>query len=181
MTVSLIVAMSENDVIGRGGEMPWHLSADLKRFKRITMGHHIVMGRRTFESIGRILPGRTTIVLTTNTDFKADGALIVSSFVEALELAKSDNEVFVVGGGEIYRLALPVVSKVYLTRVHTIVDDGDTTFPALQWDSWELIQSETGQADEKNDFDYTFETYERRNKRPANQTYASTDRKYRAG
>ena len=96
MTISLIVAMSENGVIGRGGEMPWHLSSDLRRFKRLTMGHHMVMGRKTLESIGRLLPGRTTIILTRNPEFEFAGALIARDFSSALELAAGDDEVFVV-------------------------------------------------------------------------------------
>ena len=156
MTISIIVAMSENDVIGRDNRMPWHLSADLKRFKKLTMGHHMIMGRKTFESIGRLLPGRTTIILSRDPDFSFEGALTATSLEAALELAKDDDEVFVVGGGEIYRMALTLAEKLYLTRVHCTVDDGDVTFPTVDWNEYQELQSDANTADEKNDFDFTF-------------------------
>ena len=160
MIVSLIVAMSENGVIGRDGDMPWHLSDDLRRFKRITMGHHLVMGRKTFDSIGRLLPGRTTIIMTRNSDYQVAGALIAADLSAALALAAGDDEVFIVGGGEIYRTALPAVQRIYLTRVHTTVD-GDTTFPQVNWDDWQLVSSESHTCDDRNDYDYTFQVYDR--------------------
>ena len=109
MRISLIVAMSENRVIGRGGGLPWRLSADLKRFKHLTMGHHLIMGRKTFESIGRVLPGRTSIVVTRQTDYRAAGVVVARSLSEALHIAATagDDEAFVIGGGEIYRQILP--------------------------------------------------------------------------
>ncbi|MGI9517101.1 MAG: dihydrofolate reductase [Pirellulaceae bacterium] len=160
MIVSLIVAMSENGVIGRDGDMPWRLSDDLRRFKRITMGHHLIMGRKTFDSIGRLLPGRTTIIMTRNVDYQVEGALIARDFASALALAAGDDEVFVVGGGEIYRTALPAVQRIYLTRVHTTLE-GDTTFPEIDWDNWQRVSRESHSCDDRNNYDYTFEVYDR--------------------
>ena len=160
MRISLIVAISENNVIGREGRLPWHLSADLKQFKRLTMGHHMVMGRRTFESIGRLLPGRTTVVLSRNRDFRAEGAIVAENFANALARISGDDEVFVIGGQEIYRLALPHVSRMYVTAVHANLE-GDTYFPDAQWDGWAMIEDVRFSADEKNDYDYSFRVYDR--------------------
>jgi dihydrofolate reductase len=160
MIVSILVAVSENGVIGRDGDMPWHLGSDLRRFRLLTMGHHLVMGRRTFESIGRVLPGRTTIVMTRDPEWTAEGVQVATNLDQALALAADDSEVFVVGGGEIYRLALPRAQRVYLTRVHAVID-GDTTFPPLDRRQWRLTGSESGKSDGQNDYDYTFEIHER--------------------
>ncbi len=174
MIVSLVVAMSENGVIGRDGGMPWHLSADLRRFKRLTMGHHLVMGRRTFESIGRLLPGRTTVIMTRQSGYRVPGAVVCDSLSAALDVASADSEVFVVGGGEIYRLALPLAGKLYVTRVHATIDDGDTYFPDVDWSHWRRTESQSGQSDDANQFDYTFEIYERTTPTTANRTDAAT-------
>lgn len=160
MTVSIIVAMAENGVIGRDMDLPWHISADLKRFKALTMGHHIVMGRKTFESIGRLLPGRTTVIVTRQPDYQVDGAVIVNSLGAAQAAATDDSELFIIGGGQIYEIALPLADRLHVTRVHTEVD-GDTSFPAIDWDQWELVSAECHGADEKNDYDFTFESYRR--------------------
>lgn len=160
MTVSIIVAMSENRVIGRDGDLPWRLSADLRRFKRLTMGHHIVMGRKTYESIGRLLPGRTSVVVTRQTDYDGEGALVANSIDSALALAAGDDEVFVVGGAEIYRLAWPAADRVYLTRVAATVD-GDTMLPEWSLDNWQRVEVEHHAADEKNEFDHQFELWQR--------------------
>ena len=160
MTVSIIVAMAENGVIGRDMDLPWHISADLKRFKALTMGHHIVMGRKTFESIGRLLPGRTTVIVTRQPDYQVDGAVIVNSLEAAQAAATDDSELFIIGGGQIYEIALPLADRLHVTRVHTEVD-GDTSFPAVDWDQWELVSAERHGADEKNDHDFTFESYQR--------------------
>ena len=160
MTVSIIVAMAENGVIGRDMDLPWHISADLKRFKAATMGHHIVMGRKTFESIGRLLPGRTTVIVTRQPDYQVDGAVIVNSLGAAQAAATDDSELFIIGGGQIYEIALPLADRLHVTRVHTEVD-GDTSFPAIDWDQWELVSAERHGADEKNDYDFTFESYQR--------------------
>ncbi len=160
MRVSLIVAMAENGVIGRRGDLPWRLSADLRRFKRLTMGHHIVMGRRTFESIGRLLPGRTSIVISRQADYDPGAALLAGTLDEALDMAAGDEEVFVIGGAEIYRLVLPRVRRMYVTAVHADLE-GDTTFPVYDPRDWRLIEDERHAADEKNQFDYSFRVYDR--------------------
>ena len=158
--LSLIVAISENHVIGREGQLPWHLSADLKRFKQLTMGHHIVMGRKTYDSIGRQLPGRTSVVLTRQTDWAVEGVLTASDLETALELAGDDEEVFVIGGSQIYQLALPLVDRLYVTRVRASVS-GDTYFPEITGEQWQLEQNDSFSADEKNDHDYSFLIYSR--------------------
>jgi dihydrofolate reductase len=131
----LIVAMARNRVIGRSGKLPWHLSADLKRFKALTMGHHIIMGRNTWESIGRPLPGRKSVVVTRNPAYLAPGAAVVGSLAAALHLASQDSEAFVIGGGELYREALPLADRIYLTELPADYP-GDVFFPPLQTDEW---------------------------------------------
>jgi dihydrofolate reductase len=160
MRLSLIVAVSENNVIGRDGELPWHLSADLKRFKRLTMGHHIVMGRKTFESIGRLLPGRITVVLTRNAAYQADDVIVAGSLDDALVRVSGDSDVFIIGGAELYQLTLHRVARIYWTAVHARVD-GDTHFPEVDWSDWSLLEDVRFDADEKNDHDYSFRVYDR--------------------
>ncbi len=161
MRISLIVAMSENRVIGREGGLPWRLSADLRRFKRLTIGHAIVMGRKTFESLGRrLLPGRTSIVVTRQKEYDGCGALVARDVDKAIRLAASDNEVVIIGGAEIYRQALPRVERLYLTLVHANVE-GDTFFPELEQGQWRLVEAERHAADEKNEYDYSFQILER--------------------
>jgi dihydrofolate reductase len=132
MLVSLIAAVADNGIIGRSGDLALRIPADMKRLKRLTMGHHLVMGRRTWDSIGRPLPGRTTIVLSRDPAFSAAGALVRHSLDEALAEARraGESEAFVMGGGEIYRIALPLADRLYLTRIHAS-PPGDTTFPDL--------------------------------------------------
>lgn len=156
--LSLIVAASDNDVIGRDGQLPWRLSADLRRFKRLTMGHHLIMGRKTFESIGRPLPGRVTIVLSRQTDYSPEGVVVAHSPEEVLQLVSADPEPFVVGGAEIYRLLLPSVGKIYLTRVHCFIE-GDTLFDFVRWDDWEIGVHEAYFRDAQNEHDYSFFDY----------------------
>lgn len=140
--------------------MPWRLSADLKRLKLLTMGHHIIMGRKTWESLGRPLPGRVNVVITSDRNFHAEGATVVHSLQEALKVSSNDSEVFIFGGGQIFREALPLVDKLYLTIVHSIVE-GDTYFPELNKNEWKEISKENFKADEKNEHDYSFVTMER--------------------
>ena len=128
--LSLIVAASRNGVIGAGGKLPWHLPADLQRFKKLTMGHPILMGRKTFKSIGKPLPGRTNIVITRQEGFQACGAAVAHSLEEALQMCEKEAEVFVIGGAEIYKQALPLADKIYLTRVEQDFE-GDTFLPAI--------------------------------------------------
>jgi dihydrofolate reductase len=133
--LSLIVAMARNRVIGHKGNLPWRLSADLKRFKALTMGHHIIMGRNTWESIGRPLAGRISVVVTRNQAYVAAGATVVGSLAAALRLAADDPEAFVIGGGELYREALPVADRIYLTELPADYP-GDVFFPPLSRDEW---------------------------------------------
>lgn len=160
MEISIIVATSKNNVIGRDGGIPWHLSADLKRFKALTTGHPIVMGRRTFESIGRPLPGRRNIVISNSVN-AIDGCDIMKSVDELLNDNSLDGKVFIIGGGEIYKQFLPYAKKVYLTEVETEIADGDTFFPELNPMEWIEVGRESHEADEKNDFNYSFVDYER--------------------
>ena len=160
MALSLIVAISQNGIIGREMDLPWHISADLKRFKSLTMGHHIVMGRKTYESIGRLLPGRTTVIITRQSDYQIPGAIVVNSIDEAIAVAADDQETFIVGGSQIYNLALPLVDTLYITRVHADVE-GDTRLDAVDWSAWECESSERHSAGEKNDHEYSFEIYRR--------------------
>ena len=157
--MNIIVAASENNVIGHKGGMPWHLSADLKYFKATTMGHAVIMGRKTFQSIGRALPGRRNIVITRQRDFAVpEGVETYGSLDEAL--ANAPDDAFVIGGGEIYNAAWTLATTYYITRVHTIIDEYDTTIPPVPADC-ELVKSERVSADEKNDHDVTFEVWTR--------------------
>jgi dihydrofolate reductase len=161
MTISIIAAIGENRELGFQGGIPWHLPADFKRFKELTMGHPVIMGQRTFESIGKPLPGRTNIVLTKNADFHADGCRVVTSLDEAFDVEKGSDEAFIIGGGQIYHLAMPVAQKLYLTKVHGKFE-ADTFFPEWSDTEWRLMGSEPHAKDEKNAFDYDFCVYERK-------------------
>ncbi len=167
MIVSLIVAVSENGVIGAQGDLPWRLSDDLRRFKALTMGHHLLLGRRTFESIQRPLPGRRVIVLTRNPSYQASDSpieyIVVHSLDEALELAREagEEELFIGGGAAIFALALPLTDRIYWTRVHAIVE-GDTFFPPFDRLDWALQRAEFLPADERNQYPFTLEILERR-------------------
>ncbi len=166
MIVSLIAAASENNVIGVHGVLPWKLPADLKRFKELTSGHPIIMGRKTYESIGRPLPNRRNIVVTHRKDLQIEGYDVVASMKEALRLASSfqlpasSSEIFVIGGGEIYRQALPLAHRIYLTRVHASIE-GDTFFPEVPMDEWREVSREEYSADSDNQYPFTFLLYER--------------------
>lgn len=162
MIVSLIVAAAENDVIGRQNDLPWRLSADLQRFKKLTMGHAVVMGRKTYESIGRPLPGRRMIVVTRQADYQADGVEVVGSMEAAVDLAakQGETELFIIGGAEIFAHFLPRADRLYWTRVHSFVD-GDVRFPAYDRGAWRLVESVRQEADAKNEHPYSFELYER--------------------
>lgn len=158
--------MTKSRVIGRGGQLPWRLSADLKRFKALTMGHHIVMGRKTFESIGRPLPGRVSLVLSRQPvsnwarNIAASGVLTAASVDDALAQAAGDDEVFVVGGAEIYALALPRAERLYVTWVDADVE-GDTFFPQVDWGQWRPVSEEPHAADAKNEYPFRFAVYDR--------------------
>lgn len=161
MTISIIAAMSLNAVIGRNGGLPWKLSSDLKRFKQRTMGHHLLMGRKTFEAIGRPLPGRTTIVISRVKPAVPRGVLAAQSLEEALELTRPDDEVFIAGGGQIYALALERASRMYLTLVHAEIE-GDTYFPKYDESRWKLVERDDHAADGANEYPFSFLTFDRR-------------------
>jgi len=164
MQLCIIAAISENGVIGRGGDLPWHLSADLKRFRKLTTGHHILMGRKTWDSIGRPLPERTSIVITRQQNFQAPGAKVVRSLDQAIELSNKieggDGKSFIIGGAQIYEAALPLAQRLYITRVHADVE-GDIHFPQIDFSNWQLIEDERFEADERNPLPYSFRIYER--------------------
>ena len=163
MAVSLIVAVSENGVIGRDGGLPWRLSADLKHFKKTTMGHHLIIGRRTWDEVGKPLPGRMMVVVTRSRHIAPEGVRVAHSLEEALDIARDDGEPFIGGGAHIYRMALEndLVNRIYLTRIHAEVE-GDTFFPDIDIDRWELVSEEYHVADENNEYSYSFLVYERR-------------------
>ncbi len=162
MTVSIIVAMAENRVIGLKNQLPWHLSADLKRFKQITMGFPIIMGRKTYESIGRPLPGRQNILISRNPSFKAEGCQVFHDLDDAIQMAVSAYEqVFVIGGATLYAEALKWASRIYLTQVHAQID-GDTFFPEFASLDWSETHRETFDDDPTVDFSYSFIQFERR-------------------
>ncbi len=160
MVLSAIVAIAENNVIGKDQDLIWHIPNDLKRFKNITNGHCIIMGRKTYESIGKALPNRTNIIITRQNNYLAKGCIIVSSLEAAIAKAKSENEdeAFIIGGAEIYRQSLPIIDKLYLTKVHESFD-GDTFFPDINLTNWKLVYQENHSSDEKNLYDHSFMNY----------------------
>lgn len=163
MKTSLIVAMAEDNVIGINNQLPWHLPEDLKFFKRVTMAKPVIMGRKTFESIGRPLPGRQNIVITRQTDLTFEGADVVSSLESAIDLAKQDaaiEEVMIIGGAEIYSQALNLVDQMYITHVDLNIE-GDAFFPEVDWSAYELIEEEPHSAEDDKPA-YKFCTYQRR-------------------
>lgn len=163
MIISILVAMDEKRGIGKAGKLPWHLSADLKRFRELTMGHHLIVGRKTFESIGKPLPGRQTIVVTRDANFKHKGCFVAHSVQDSIALARErkETEVFVIGGAEIYARAIDATDRVYLTQVHAEVD-ADTFFPELEHDAWIETQHAYHPADETNQYACTFKLLERK-------------------
>lgn len=161
--IKILVAFDENRVIGKNNELIWHLPADLQRFKALTTGHVIIMGRKTYESIGRPLPNRTTIAITRQTEFKPEGIIVSNSLEEAILKAKSISreDIYIVGGAEIYQMSLDVADQLLVTQLHDIFD-GDTYFPEIPLDTWEIISREKGVTDEKNQFQYSFLTYQKK-------------------
>jgi dihydrofolate reductase len=164
MIISLVVGMDEKRGIGIDGGLPWYLPADLKNFKSLTMGHHIIMGRKTYESIGRPLPGRIMVVVTRNPAYQAEGCLIVHSLEGAIEKAREsgEDEAFIIGGGEIFTEAIELAGRIYLTLVHTVTE-ADVFFPILKPGHWVEIEMQDHQADNKNQFPYTFLILTRQN------------------
>ncbi len=162
MNISLIVAFDQERGIGRDGKLPWHLAADMNRFRNLTMGHILIVGRKTYESIGGNLAGRDMVVLTMQDNFQAEGCTVVKSIQEALDLATAQNEteLFVIGGAKIYQITLPIANRIYLTRVHAATDS-DTYFPQIDPQEWEEEIQEFILADEKNDHPHTFSVLRR--------------------
>jgi dihydrofolate reductase len=161
MKISLIVAMDRNRLIGRGNALPWHLPAELQHFKALTLGKPILMGRKTYESIGRPLPGRHNIVISRNPDFSAPGCTVVASVEAALAAAGDVEEVMVIGGAQLYAELLPRAQRIYLTRIEAEFD-GDAWFPPLADATWQEVACSTQAADERNPYSYSFVTLERR-------------------
>jgi len=156
----IIAAMDNNRLIGRDNDLPWRLSADLQNFKKLTSGNAIIMGRKTWDSLGRPLPNRINIVITRDQNFKADGAVVVHSIEEAKKAA-GDTPAFIIGGGQIYTMSIDSVNEMILTHVDTEVE-GDAWFPEYKDDEWEIVESEEFSADEKNEFNFTVKRYIRK-------------------
>jgi dihydrofolate reductase len=159
--ITLIVAVADNGVIGRGNELPWRLPEDLRRFKRITMGKPIVMGRKTFESIGKPLPGRQNIVVTRDANYRREGVTVVHDAEGALLAAGAAEEIMIIGGSELFRLFLPRATRAHVTRVHGDVA-GDVYWPALNDQEWRVVGREDFAADERHAYSMTFESWQRR-------------------
>lgn len=164
MTVAMIVAAGEDNAIGKGHDMLWHLPDDFKFFKKTTEGHPVVMGRKTIESLGKPLKNRSNIVVTHNQDFEQEGTVVKHSLDEALSHAKSlhDEEIFIIGGGQIYKLGLLLANKVYLTRVHAEFPEADVFFPELPANEWQLVEEENHPADERHAYAFTFQVFVRK-------------------
>lgn len=160
MTISIIVAAAENNAIGKNNQLLWHLPNDLKFFKNTTWGMPVIMGRKTFESVNKPLPGRFNIVITRQAGWKAEGVIVAADLNEALKKAAETNckEVFIIGGGEIYKQGIEIAGKIYLTRVHAVLD-GDTFFPVVDESKWQLNANQDFAADDKHKFAYSFQTW----------------------
>ena len=159
--LTMIAAAGKNDALGKNNDLIWHISEDLKRFKRLTSGHAIIMGRKTFESMPKALPNRTNIVLTQRKDYAPKGALVIHDIEAALELVKDDTQPFVIGGGEIYRLFMKHCDRIELTRVHHDFE-ADVFFPKIDLNDWKVILEEHVYASDKQPYNYTYLTYEKR-------------------
>lgn len=160
MTKSLVVAASENNAIGKNNQLLWHLPNDLKFFKNTTWGMPVIMGRKTFESVNKPLPGRFNIVITRQQDWQADGVIVAADLDDALQKAAETNckEAFIIGGGEIFKQSMDIADKIYLTRVHANIE-GDTFFPAIDESKWQLNSNQDFPADEKHAFAYSFQIW----------------------
>lgn len=162
--ISFVVAMDNNRVIGKDNDLPWHLPEDLKFFKRVTMGHPIVMGRKTHESIGRVLPGRENIIVTRDKYYLSDGCTVLHSINEVKDLARENGEeIFVIGGAEIFKELFTMADRLYITHIDEEFE-GDTYFPLFSENDWELVSNERGIKDEKNPYIYSFKVYDKKDK-----------------
>ena len=161
MSISIIVALAKNLTIGIENQLPWRCPEDLKRFKALTMGHHMIMGRKTFDSIGRVLPGRTTVVVTRDENLSIEGCLIAHSLTDALSLCGSDEEIFIVGGAQIYRQAMDLADTLHVTEIQQDVE-GDAHFPEIKRDTWQEISRQHHHQSSPEPLEYHFVTYRRR-------------------
>lgn len=159
--LTIIAAAAENNALGKDNDLVWHLPDDFKRFKRLTSGHHIIMGRKTFESFPKLLPDRTHIIITRKEDYKPEGTIVVHSLEEAIKVSKLDEQPFIIGGGEIYKMGMDAADKIELTRVHGEFD-ADTYFPEIDENEWELVKEEFHEKDERHKYAFTYLTYERK-------------------
>lgn len=159
--VTIIAAAGENNALGKDNGLVWHLPDDFKRFKKLTTGHHIIMGRKTFDSFPQPLPDRTHVVITRKDNFKKEGIVVVHSLERAIDISKGDSEAFVIGGGEIYEMAMQVADKIELTRIHGTFE-ADTFFPEIDEENWELVKEEFHEKDEKHKYAFTYLTYLRK-------------------
>jgi dihydrofolate reductase len=160
--LELVVAVAENDVIGRGNRLPWHLPADLRHFKLLTLGKPVLMGRKTYESIGKALPGRMNIVLSRSAEFAPSDCVVVKTLDDARITAGTEAVVMVIGGAEIYRQCLPLASRIHLTLIHAQIEDGDTIFAGWRGAEWNASSRERHEADDRNAYAYSFITLERK-------------------
>ena len=157
----MIAAAAENNALGKDNDLVWHLPDDFKRFKRLTSGHHIIMGRKTFESFPKLLPNRTHVVITRKDDYNPDSTIVVNSLKEAIRVSKLDEQPFIIGGGEIYKLGMEVADRIELTRVHGEFE-ADTFFPEINKEDWKLVKEDFHEKDEKHNYSFTYLTYERK-------------------
>ncbi len=160
--LTIIAAVAKNNALGKNNDLIWRLPADLKRFKKVTLGHHVIMGRKTFESLGKPLPNRTTIIISRNEDYRVEGCIIVNSLEKAILAAKNDANPYILGGGEIYRQALDHADILDLTLVHHSFEDADTFFPTIDFKKWKEITRIDFKADKTHQFDYSFVTYKKK-------------------
>ena len=160
--LTIIAAAGENNALGKDNGLVWHLPDDFKRFRKLTTGHHIIMGRKTFESFPQPLPDRTHVVITRKDNFKKEGIVTVHSLERAIDFSKGDSEAFVIGGGEIYKMAIEVADKIELTRIHGTFE-ADTFFPEIDEENWELVKEELHEKDERHKYAFTYLTYLRKN------------------
>jgi len=159
--ITIIAAVASNNALGKDNQLIWHLPADLKRFKKVTLGHHIIMGRKTFESLGKPLPKRTTIIITRNKDYKQEGCIVVNSLQQAIEAAKADENPYILGGAEIYKQAIKIADKLDLTLVDQSFE-ADVFFPKIDFTIWREAAREDFKADENNNYNFSFISYLRK-------------------
>jgi dihydrofolate reductase len=159
--ITLIAAVAQNNALGKDNQLLWHLPDDFKRFKNITSGHYIIMGRKTFESFPKPLPNRTHVIITLQKEYKPEGCIVVNSLEEAIQSCPKQEDIFIIGGGEIYKQSIAIADKIDITRVHNSFE-ADTFFPEIEIEKWQLIFEEFHSKDERHDFDFTFQTYVRK-------------------